>query len=61
MHSVPRLPHRGQVPRGDHVIILGEVVELGIPRLRREPLIFFEGTLGALEEDLRAGHPICDG
>lgn len=46
---------------GDHAIILGEVVELGVPRAGREPLIFFEGSFGALEEEHRPFHPIWDG
>jgi flavin reductase (DIM6/NTAB) family NADH-FMN oxidoreductase RutF len=46
---------------GDHAIILGEVVELGEPRRHREPLIFFEGSFGALERDSAAHSPICDG
>jgi 3-hydroxy-9,10-secoandrosta-1,3,5(10)-triene-9,17-dione monooxygenase reductase component len=48
-------------PGGDHAIILGRVEELGIPRQRQEPLIFFGGALGALEEDHRPAHPIWDG
>jgi flavin reductase (DIM6/NTAB) family NADH-FMN oxidoreductase RutF len=44
---------------GDHTIILGEVTELGIPRRREEPLIFFEGALGALEDEDR--HVFLDG
>lgn len=50
-----------EFPGGDHAIILGEVVEVGVPRHRREPLIFFEGALGALEEENRAAHSIVDG
>ncbi|MCB5169599.1 flavin reductase family protein [Streptomyces bambusae] len=34
---------------GDHDIVVGEVVELGVPEQDREPLIFFDGSLGALE------------
>ncbi len=37
-----------EYPGGDHTIILGEVVEIGIPEPRKDPLIFFEGTLGTL-------------
>ena len=44
---------------GDHTIILGEVLELGMPR-RQEPLIFYAGAFGALAEEHRAGHPIWD-
>ena len=50
-----------EFPGGDHTIVLGEVVELGIPRRRQEPLIFFEGSFGALEEELRAVYSIWDG
>lgn len=34
---------------GDHDIVIGEVVELGLPRHGVEPLIFFDGSLGTLE------------
>ncbi len=34
---------------GDHVIVVGEVLELGVPRHDREPLIFFGGALATLE------------
>jgi len=47
-----------EFPGGDHTIVLGKVVELGIPRRRQEPLIFFEGSFGALEEELRAVYSI---
>jgi flavin reductase (DIM6/NTAB) family NADH-FMN oxidoreductase RutF len=46
---------------GDHTIFLGQVVELGVPREHQEPLIFFRGSLGALEEEPRGVHPIFDG
>ncbi|WP_188282459.1 flavin reductase family protein [Streptomyces sp. CBMA29] len=46
---------------GDHTIFLGRVVELGVPRQHQEPLVFFRGWLGALEEELRGVHPIIDG
>ncbi|MGK5530969.1 flavin reductase family protein [Streptomyces sp. URMC 129] len=46
---------------GDHTIFVGEVVELGVPRQAQEPLIFFRGFLGALEEEPRGVHPIFDG
>lgn len=51
----------GEFAGGDHAIILGEVVELGVPRAGREPLIFFEGSFGALEGEHRPFHPILDG
>lgn len=34
---------------GDHEIIVGEVVELGVPRQGTDPLIFFSGELGVLD------------
>ena len=46
---------------GDHTIHLGEVVELGIPHQRQEPLIFFRGTMCALEDDIGVAHPFWDG
>jgi len=46
---------------GDHVVFLAEVVELGVLRQNREPLIFFRGAMGALEDEPMAGHPIWDG
>ena len=48
-------------PGGDHSIIVGRVEELGTPRQRRQPLIFFEGSLGSLEEEHRPSHPIWAG
>ncbi|MEU6895149.1 flavin reductase family protein [Streptomyces sp. NPDC046557] len=36
---------------GDHDIVVGEVVELGVPEHGKEPLIFFDGSLGALEAE----------
>jgi 3-hydroxy-9,10-secoandrosta-1,3,5(10)-triene-9,17-dione monooxygenase reductase component len=45
---------------GDHAIYLGEVAELGVHR-RQEPLIFFRGSLSALEEAPHADYPIWDG
>lgn len=50
-----------EIDGGDHTIFLGEVIELGIPRGGWEPLIFFRGSLGALEEEPRGVHPIWDG
>lgn len=46
---------------GDHSIFLGEVEELGILQQAREPLIFFRGLMGALEDDPRAAYPTWDG
>jgi 3-hydroxy-9,10-secoandrosta-1,3,5(10)-triene-9,17-dione monooxygenase reductase component len=46
---------------GDHTIFVGRVVELGVPRQHQEPLVFFRGWLGALQEELRGVHPIIDG
>ncbi|WP_207782586.1 flavin reductase family protein [Phytoactinopolyspora limicola] len=50
-----------EVEGGDHVIFLGDVLELGVLRQNREPLIFFRGALGSLEDKLAAGHPMWDG
>jgi flavin reductase (DIM6/NTAB) family NADH-FMN oxidoreductase RutF len=50
-----------EFPGGDHTIVVGEVVELGIPQRRQEPLIFFEGSFGALEEELRSVYSVWDG
>lgn len=49
-----------EYPGGDHVIVVGEVIEAGIPR-RQEPLIFFEGTFGVLEHYFPVMYPIWDG
>ncbi|MFJ9840732.1 flavin reductase family protein [Kitasatospora sp. NPDC101155] len=46
---------------GDHTIFLGEVVDLGEPRRNHDPLIFFRGSMGALEDEPKAFHPIMDG
>ncbi|WP_171166026.1 flavin reductase family protein [Streptomyces sp. I05A-00742] len=46
---------------GDHAIFLGRVVQLGVDRENQEPLIFFRGALGALEEEPRGLDPIFDG
>ncbi|MBV9446029.1 MAG: flavin reductase [Streptosporangiaceae bacterium] len=46
---------------GDHTIFLGEVRELGVPRHNQEPLIFFRGSLGALEHEPMIVPPIWDG
>jgi flavin reductase (DIM6/NTAB) family NADH-FMN oxidoreductase RutF len=50
-----------EFPGGDHTIVVGAVAELGIPQRRQEPLIFFEGSFGALEDELRAVNSIWDG
>lgn len=50
-----------EFPGGDHTIVVGEVVELGIPRPRQEPLIFYAGSFDALEQELRAVHSMWDG
>jgi flavin reductase (DIM6/NTAB) family NADH-FMN oxidoreductase RutF len=50
-----------EYPGGDHRIFLGEVIELGIPQRGQEPLIFFKGSFGALEEELRAAYSFWDG
>jgi 3-hydroxy-9,10-secoandrosta-1,3,5(10)-triene-9,17-dione monooxygenase reductase component len=46
---------------GDHAIFLGEVVELGLPSRHAEPLIFFRGSLSALEDEQDRCSPIFDG
>ena len=46
---------------GDHVILVGQVIELGTLRRHREPLIFFRGALGALETEPHGAHSIFDG
>lgn len=45
---------------GDHAIYLGEVTELGVHR-HQDPLIFFRGSLSALEGAPHADYPIWDG
>jgi flavin reductase (DIM6/NTAB) family NADH-FMN oxidoreductase RutF len=50
-----------EYPGGDHAIVVGHVIEVGIPRRRQEPLTFFEGSFGALEDELRAVYSIWDG
>lgn len=42
---------------GDHMILLGEVTELGAPRRLQEPLIFFRGAMSVLEDDSQLVHP----
>ena len=49
-----------EVEGGDHTIFLGKVCELGIPRHNAEPLIFFRGSLGALEHEPVAIPPIWE-
>ncbi len=50
-----------EYPGGDHNIVLGEVVEIGVRRARQEPLTFFKGSFAALEEELRAAYSVWDG
>ncbi|HSV65543.1 MAG TPA: flavin reductase family protein [Mycobacteriales bacterium] len=45
---------------GDHRIFLGEVTQLGVHR-EDEPLVFFRGSMSALEPVAAAAHPIWDG
>ncbi|MFK4070894.1 flavin reductase family protein [Streptomyces sp. NPDC029674] len=45
---------------GDHTIFVGEVAELGVPRADTEPLIFFRGSMGSLEDEPRGPHPMFD-
>jgi flavin reductase (DIM6/NTAB) family NADH-FMN oxidoreductase RutF len=46
---------------GDHVILLGEVIELGVPGRLKEPLIFHRGAMSVLEEADHILHPFWDG
>lgn len=46
---------------GDHLILLGEVIELGVPRRLKEPLIFFRGAMSVLEDVDQVIHPFWDG
>lgn len=46
---------------GDHVIVLGQVTDLESPRKDHDPLIFYRGSLSALEHQPLASHPIWDG
>lgn len=50
-----------EIEGGDHTIFVGEVREVGVPRHNAEPLIFFRGSLGALEHEPEAIPPIWDG
>jgi len=50
-----------EVDGGDHVIVIGEVTELGIAGHGRDPLIFFRGAMGALEDGPPPTYPIIDG
>ena len=47
-------------PAGDHTIFLGRVQEVGIPRHNADPLIFFRGSMGALEHEPAAMPPIWE-
>ena len=49
-----------QFEGGDHTIFLGKVLEVGAPRDNSEPLIFFRGSLGALEHEPVAVPPIWE-
>jgi 3-hydroxy-9,10-secoandrosta-1,3,5(10)-triene-9,17-dione monooxygenase reductase component len=46
---------------GDHTIYLGEVREVGVPGHNQDPLIFFRGSLGALEHEPGGMPPIWEG
>jgi flavin reductase (DIM6/NTAB) family NADH-FMN oxidoreductase RutF len=50
-----------EIDGGDHLIFLGEVIELGIPGAGHDPLIFFRGSMGALEDGPTPTYPIVDG
>jgi flavin reductase (DIM6/NTAB) family NADH-FMN oxidoreductase RutF len=43
---------------GDHTIFVGEVVELGLPERRRQPLVFFRGEMSSLDAKK---HRVIDG
>lgn len=58
-HLVCRVSN--QFDGGDHIIVLGEVVDLYAPRAQQEPLVFFRGTMGALEHSDTLVDPIFDG
>ena len=45
---------------GDHTIFLGRVQEVGVPRHNADPLIFFRGSMGALEHEPIAMPPIWE-
>jgi flavin reductase (DIM6/NTAB) family NADH-FMN oxidoreductase RutF len=49
-----------EIDGGDHTIVLGKVLEMGVPRYNAEPLIFFRGSLGALEHEPVAVLPIWE-
>jgi 3-hydroxy-9,10-secoandrosta-1,3,5(10)-triene-9,17-dione monooxygenase reductase component len=42
---------------GDHTILLGRVVELGVPEHAEEPLVFYRGAMRALEDEAMVGAP----
>jgi 3-hydroxy-9,10-secoandrosta-1,3,5(10)-triene-9,17-dione monooxygenase reductase component len=46
---------------GDHSIFIGEVLQLGAPRENCDPLIFFRGSMGALQDEPDTVHQIIDG
>lgn len=46
---------------GDHVIVLGHVDEIGRSTTTREPLVFYRGAMGPLENHHRPALPIWDG
>ncbi|MEV0675060.1 flavin reductase family protein [Actinosynnema sp. NPDC050436] len=46
---------------GDHTIFVGEVVDLGVPEPRRQPLVFFKGRMGSLGEDEARAQRVVDG
>ena len=45
---------------GDHLILLGEVIELGAPGRLKEPLIFFRGAMSVLEDADQVAHPLWE-
>lgn len=49
------------VDAGDHIIVLGHVDEIGRSMTTREPLVFYRGAMGPLENHHRPTLPIWDG
>jgi flavin reductase (DIM6/NTAB) family NADH-FMN oxidoreductase RutF len=46
---------------GDHSIFLGEVTEIGATRRHADPLVFFRGSLGAMDGHEKDSGPVWDG
>ena len=50
-----------EIDAGDHVIYLGEVIEADAPRRDHDPLVFFRGVMGALQNSVHVHDSIIDG